>query len=167
MADALIFTAHPLSALPALAAGPHKVVHLVRHAQGTHNLAVLQLGGVDGGPEDEYKNWKWYDARLTPLGEAWREENPYRGNELAIRIGSSGYNQNCARCHGLEVISGGIAPDLRYLDLGKEGDEWFIERVTKGAIQNGMTKMPIFAGTLSQEALWAIRTFIESKHDGS
>ena len=104
---------------------------------------------------------------LTPLGEAWREENPYRGNELAIRIGSSGYNQNCARCHGLEVISGGIAPDLRYLDLGKEGDEWFIERVTKGAIQNGMTKMPIFAGTLSQEALWAIRTFIESKHDGS
>ena len=69
MADALIFTAHPLSALPALAAGPHKVVHFVRHAQGTHNLAVLQLGGVDGGPEDEYKNWKWYDARLTPLGE--------------------------------------------------------------------------------------------------
>jgi cytochrome c-550 PedF len=59
---------------------------------------------------------------LEPLGADWREENPYRKNAKAIEIGSSGYNQNCARCHGLEVISGGIAPDLRYLDLGKEGD---------------------------------------------
>ena len=41
---------------------------------------------------------------LEPLGEEWRDANPYSGNELAITIGSSGYNQNCARCHGLEVI---------------------------------------------------------------
>ena len=37
---------------------------------------------------------------LKPLGEEWLEENPYRGNKVAIEIGSSGYNQNCARCHG-------------------------------------------------------------------
>ena len=48
---------------------------------------------------------------LTLLGEEWLDENPYRGNdnkdyEEAVRIGSSAYNQNCARCHGLEVISG-------------------------------------------------------------
>jgi cytochrome c-550 PedF len=103
---------------------------------------------------------------LEPLGNGWREENPYRGNDTAIRIGSSGYNQNCARCHGLEVISGGLAPDLRYLEKGRDGDEWFLQRVRHGATQNGMTKMPAFAGVLSQEALWAIRSFIESKHDG-
>jgi cytochrome c-550 PedF len=102
---------------------------------------------------------------LEPLGADWREENPYRKNAKAIEIGSSGYNQNCARCHGLEVISGGIAPDLRYLDLGKEGDTWFVQRVRHGAKNNGETKMPAFEGILSQEALWAIRTFIESKHE--
>jgi len=101
---------------------------------------------------------------LPALGDTWRDENPYRGNELAVKIGSSGYNQNCARCHGLQVISGGIAPDLRYLEKGKEGDEWFKERVTHGAIIDGMTKMPVFAGVLSQEGLWAIRSYIESQH---
>jgi cytochrome c-550 PedF len=101
---------------------------------------------------------------LPALGETWRDENPYRGNEQAVKIGSSAYNQNCARCHGLEVISGGLAPDLRYLEMGKEGDEWFKERVTHGAIVDGMTKMPVFAGVISQEGLWAIRSYIESKH---
>lgn len=33
---------------------------------------------------------------LEPLGETWLEKNPYSGNDLAIQIGSSGYNQNCA-----------------------------------------------------------------------
>ena len=29
-----IFTAHPISALESLRAAPHKIIHLVRHAQG-------------------------------------------------------------------------------------------------------------------------------------
>jgi cytochrome c-550 PedF len=107
-------------------------------------------------------------AGLKSLGEEWLKENPYRTDaamkELAISIGSSGYNQNCARCHGLEVISGGLAPDLRYLELGQPGDEWFMERIRGGYAQNGVTKMPKFEGVFSQEAMWAIRTFLESKH---
>ena len=105
-------------------------------------------------------------AGLDPLGEEWRPENPYRGNAKAIEIGASGYNQNCARCHGLEVISGGLAPDLRYLEKGEVGDEWFMERIRGGATINGVTKMPAFEGVLSQEAMWAIRAFVESKFDG-
>jgi glucosyl-3-phosphoglycerate phosphatase len=31
---------------------------------------VLQSGGQDGGVEEEYKNWKWLDARLTELGRS-------------------------------------------------------------------------------------------------
>ncbi|MCB1505317.1 MAG: cytochrome c-550 PedF [Hyphomicrobiaceae bacterium] len=104
---------------------------------------------------------------LKPIGEEWLEKNPYSGNDLAIKIGSSGYNQNCARCHGLEVISGGLAPDLRYLEKGETGDEWFIQRIRHGATINGVTKMPAFEGTLSQEAMWAIRAYVESKHDDS
>lgn len=102
---------------------------------------------------------------LDSLGEEWRTENPYSGNPKAVEIGASGYNQNCARCHGLEVISGGLAPDLRYLEKGKVGDEWFIQRIRNGAKkQDGTTTMPAFEGTFSQEAMWAIRAFIESVH---
>ncbi len=103
---------------------------------------------------------------LPALGETWLETNPYTGNERAIEIGSSAYNQNCARCHGLDAISGGIAPDLRELEVGPFGDEWFMERVRNGAIRNGITYMPAFAppsGPLSQEAMWAIRAWLETK----
>jgi cytochrome c-550 PedF len=103
---------------------------------------------------------------LPPLGDEWLKTNPYRNNELALKIGSSAFNQNCARCHGLEAISGGIAPDLRYLDKGEEGDEWFLTRIRNGYTQNGLTKMPKFEGILSQEAMWAIRTYLDSRYDG-
>ena len=105
---------------------------------------------------------------LEPLGEEYAEENPYRlaGGEqydLAVEIGASGYNQNCARCHGLEAISGGIAPDLRMLEDGMFGDEWWLERVRKGYSQNGAYKMPPFEALLSQEAIWAIRSYVETR----
>jgi cytochrome c-550 PedF len=100
---------------------------------------------------------------LKELGKDWLKRNPYKGNEKAIEIGSSGYNSNCARCHGLEVKSGGASPDLRYLEDDTEGDEWYINRVRKGYHQNGVTKMPKFEGLISQEAMWAIRTYIDSR----
>jgi cytochrome c-550 PedF len=103
---------------------------------------------------------------LDDLGPDWRDTNPYRGNLLAVKIGSSGFNQNCARCHGLQAVSGGLAPDLRYLDKGESGDQWFINRIRHGYVQNEMTKMPPFEGILTQEAMWAIRTYLDSRYDG-
>ncbi|MBL8528618.1 MAG: cytochrome c-550 PedF [Burkholderiales bacterium] len=99
---------------------------------------------------------------LKPIGEKWVEVNPYRGDKLAIQIGSSAYNQNCARCHGLEAVSGGIAPDLRYLPEGKEGDEIYVMRVRQGAVRDGRVYMPKFEGVLSQEALWTIRAYLDT-----
>lgn len=102
---------------------------------------------------------------LEPLGTEWRTANPYSGNPRAIEIGTSGYGGNCARCHGLQVISGGIAPDLRYLEKGKIGDEWFIQRIRHGAKnQDGTSIMPAFEEFLPQEAMWAIRSYIETQH---
>lgn len=105
---------------------------------------------------------------LDPVGTEWLKENPYRlkGGEQyqkAIEIGTHGFAANCARCHGLQVISGGIAPDIRYLEDGKEGDTWFINRIRHGYSQNGAYKMPPFEGILSQEAMWAIRSYIETR----
>ncbi len=108
-------------------------------------------------------------AGLTALGEEWVDENPYRkpyaNYDQAVKTGSSAYNQNCARCHGLEAISGGIAPDLRELEPGLEGDEWFQYRVRNGAVRDGAVYMPRMADYMSQEALWAIRTYIESRRE--
>jgi cytochrome c-550 PedF len=101
---------------------------------------------------------------LTPLGDDLQAENPYRGTpdyELAQKIGDKGFNQNCARCHGLGAVSGGIAPDLRFL-VPIDDDDYFIGRVMGGSIRDGVTYMPPFEGVLSQEAIWAIRSWLDT-----
>lgn len=112
---------------------------------------------------------------LPEVGEEWLTENPYREEKVgrdtwlkAVEIGASGFNQNCARCHGLGAVSGGLAPDLRLLEAEEYGDEWFIERFRLGYTQDGTTKMPAFGDILGQKAAWAIRTYIETRpEDGA
>lgn len=99
-------------------------------------------------------------SNLPQLGAEWREANPYVGNKDAIETGASAFNQNCARCHGLGAVSGGIAPDLRALPPDEEGDAWFIMRIRNGAIREGVTYMPPFEGILTQEAMWSIRAWL-------
>ena len=114
---------------------------------------------------------------LPKVGDKWLEQNPYRGNKLALTVGTSAYNQNCARCHGIEAISGGIAPDLRkfdeecagYADAAKakvcyqEMDDYYAGTVRRGRTRDGRVYMPPFEGTLTQEAIWAIRTYLEEQ----
>lgn len=119
-------------------------------------FATQALAHGDGAPQPVDT------TGLKPLGEEWLFINPYRGDAKAIEIGASGYNSNCARCHGLEVKSGGLAPDLRYLEENEDGDGWFMQRVRFGAVVNERVKMPPFDGLLSQEAMWAIRAYIDS-----
>ena len=107
---------------------------------------------------------------LPDVGEEWLTENPYRNAspevwQRAVDIGASGYNQNCARCHGLGAVSGGLAPDLRFLEAEEYGDEWYVERYRNGYTQNGITKMPAFGDLLGQKAGWAIRTYLETRPD--
>jgi len=120
---------------------------------------------------------------LPQLGEKWLSANPYNDKSPAraeaLRIGTSAYNQNCARCHGLEAISGGIAPDLRKIDgdcMGfadeekkkqcfAEIDEYFIATVRRGRTRDGRVYMPPFDGILSQEAIWTIRTYLETRRE--
>ncbi|WP_375138944.1 cytochrome c-550 PedF [Azohydromonas caseinilytica] len=118
-------------------------------------------------------------SSLPKLGEDWRDQNPFRGNDAAVKIGSSAYNQNCARCHGLEAVSGGIAPDLRKLDnecasqkveakksaCTKDVDDYFVNTVRKGRTRNGAVYMPPFEGTLNQEAIWSIKAYLETRRE--
>ncbi len=119
---------------------------------------------------------------LPQLGSKWLDANPYSTGEAhaeALRIGTSAYNQNCARCHGLEAISGGMSPDLRKLDsdcMGmadesaktacfKEMDDYFLATVRRGRVRDGRVYMPHFEGILTQEAIWSIRTYIETRRE--
>jgi cytochrome c-550 PedF len=116
--------------------------------------AVLAHGDVQPQPVDV--------STLKPLGEALLEVNPYRGDPEAIRVGTSGYAQNCARCHGLQGMSGGMSPDLREMDTDAESDKYFLGVTMKGRTRNGKVYMPPYKETMSQEAIWAIRAYIES-----
>ncbi len=118
-------------------------------------------------------------SSLPKLGDVWKNDNPYRGLQAAIKVGDSAYNQNCARCHGLEAVSGGIAPDLRKLDNDCSGikspegrkscqadvDQFFATTVRKGKVRNGAVYMPPFEGILNQEATWAIRAYLETRRE--
>ena len=118
-------------------------------------------------------------AGLPALGDKWRDENPFKANKLALKIGASAYNQNCARCHGIEAISGGMAPDLRQIDRDcvglkndtkkaacfKEMDNYYLTTVRTGKVRNGAVYMPPFEGVFNQEAMWAIKTYLESRRE--
>lgn len=122
---------------------------------------------------------------LPQLGSKWLESNPYNkqspARQEAVRIGTSGYTQNCARCHGLEALSGGIAPDLRKFDddcasladaakkaaCYQEMDEFYLGTVRRGRTRDGRVYMPPFEGVLTQEAMWAIRSYLEERRDAT
>ena len=88
-------------------------------------------------------------------------KNPFSGNQKAIDVGKTAYNQNCARCHGLDAKSGGIAPDLRLLTDGD--DEFFLGMVRGGVVRNGNVYMPPFPEEIiPNSALWAIYSWLET-----
>jgi len=116
--------------------------------------AIAQHGG-GGGDVD--------NSALPDIPDGqWLSENPYRGSKQAMEIGKAAYDGNCARCHGIDMISGGIAPDLR--ELGPEYDEYFLGHIRNGVQRNGMTYMPAFEDVLDQKTMWAIRSYIDQRH---
>ena len=143
------------------------------------SLTVLALAAGAASAHGDVTPQAVDTKTLRQLGEAWRVEKPYRGHAEAIKIGSSAYNQNCARCHGLEAISGGIAPDLRKMDAEcatlkdakrkqacvNEIDEFYLTTARRGRVRNGAVYMPPFEGTLSQEAMWAIKAYLETRRE--
>ncbi len=151
------------------------VTAALRAAFGALLIGVAGLAAAHGDVTPQVVDTKG----LPSLGSEWRAENPYRGHAEAIKIGASAYNQNCARCHGLEAISGGVAPDLRKMDnecvslrvearkkaCVNEVDQYYASVVRKGRVRNGAVYMPPFDGILNQEATWAIKAYLETRRE--
>ncbi|MCU7372971.1 cytochrome c-550 PedF [Paucibacter sp. O1-1] len=116
---------------------------------------------------------------LPQLGEQWRAENPYRKNDKAIKVGASAYNQNCARCHGLEAISGGIAPDLRKMDnecaslkdekkraaCVKDIDDYYLGSLRRGKVRNGAVYMPYVRRHPEPGSHGSIKAYLETRRE--
>jgi cytochrome c-550 PedF len=151
--------------------------HTIRIAAGLLTLTAAALTSLWANAHGNVVPQGVDTTGLPTLGDKWRDENPYRTNKLALKIGASAYTQNCARCHGLEAVSGGIAPDLRLLDRDcsgiknekkkdacyKEVDNYFLTSIRHGKVRNGAVYMPPFEGVFNQEAMWAIKTYLESR----
>lgn len=117
-------------------------------------------------------------SSLTPIGKDWVAANPYRGNDKAVTVGAGGYSQNCAGCHGLNAKAGGVAPDLLLLAKDcvgmaakeqqatclKESDDYFKD-VTLHGKKNGEGRytMPAYDKVFTQEAVWAIKAYIDAR----
>lgn len=114
---------------------------------------------------------------LPALPDGAHDENPYRGNPLAVEIGRSAYAQACARCHGEEASTMGPAADLRLLGrycnriadptlrgrCVRDADFYFLKTVREGKLRLGIRHMPAWGDRLAQPLAWSIQAFIEAR----
>jgi len=104
--------------------------------------------------------------------------NPYRGDPTVIESGRLAFNTHCSRCHGENASQPSAeAPDLRRLnsfcsrlkDLAlrahclSDVDAYYLESAREGKVRAGVTYMPPWKDSLSEQTLWQIRSFIEGQ----
>jgi cytochrome c-550 PedF len=140
--------------------------------------AVLALTSAQGFAHGDVTPHPVETTGLKPLGMEWAASNPYRGDAKAVELGGVGYLHNCAGCHGLNAVTGGVAPDLLLLDKDcldmadkkrqeaclKDTDDYFKAIVLEGKkTSDGRVTMPGYNGVFTQEAVWAVKAYIDAR----
>jgi quinohemoprotein ethanol dehydrogenase len=72
-----------------------------------------------------------------------------------VEKGKDLFNHNCGYCHGLNAVSGGVIPDLRYLSTDQHA---LFAGVVAGA--KASSGMPSFTGRLTNEEVELIRQYV-------
>ena len=49
----------------------------------------------------------------------------------------------------------------------KDTDNYFLTSIRNGKVRNGAVYMPPFEGVFNQEAMWAIKTYLEARRDAN
>ncbi len=89
-------------------------------------LLVFKLNGADSLPVPSMTSTKMPPPPSMPTLD-----------KTAIANGELSYNNYCATCHGIHVVSGGNVPDLRYMEAGRH--QAFKAIVLDGILEsNGM-----------------------------
>lgn len=78
-----------------------------------------------------------------------------------IELGGKLYNGYCANCHGINVISGGLVPDLRY--LGEDEHAQFADIVKGARVARGM---PSYGHVIPDEQIELLHQYVIKRgHD--
>ena len=101
-------------------------------------------------------------AAAAVLAEEARPVNPYSGNPEIAKEGGSLFNQYCSHCHGPWADQAERPRDLRRLRIryGDDAIQMFYTTVTNGRMDKGM---PVWKGVLSDDVLWKIYTYLETR----
>ncbi|MGQ0622385.1 MAG: PQQ-dependent dehydrogenase, methanol/ethanol family [Panacagrimonas sp.] len=83
------------------------------------------------------------------------EPQELKADAKTLAHGAALYIADCAPCHGLNVVGGGLIPDLRYLTPDKHA---IFAGIVAGAKSD--RGMPSFAGRLSNEDVEAVRQYV-------
>lgn len=89
---------------------------------------------------------------------ACSKNNPFAGDNEAIKEGAVLYKNNCARCHGPEA-KGGVCPNLtdgNWIYGGSDSD------VFKSISSGRPGGMPAWKGILKKEEIWKIIAYIRT-----
>jgi quinohemoprotein ethanol dehydrogenase len=87
------------------------------------------------------------------------EDPGYRPDPALAARGADTFGRYCVACHGVEVVSGGDAPDLRASPIPPSA-EAFASVVHEGAlVENGMPRFDEF----DESVLGALRQYIRSR----
>lgn len=104
--------------------------------------------------------------------------NPLRGRADVLQAGQAAFENHCAACHGHEASqSTPEGPDLRRLDgfcrklrddalrdhCRRDVDTYFLRSALEGKVRAGVRYMPAWQDQLSEETIWSIKTYIESR----
>jgi mono/diheme cytochrome c family protein len=103
-------------------------------------------------------------ALLAPLCAGAGQDkpsNPYQGNTEVLPEGKSLFNQYCSHCHGPNAVQGERPRDLRRLKIRYKDDAIavFYRTINEGRMDKGM---PPWKGTLSEDVMWRIFTYLDS-----
>ncbi|WP_018229622.1 c-type cytochrome [Methyloversatilis universalis] len=141
---------------------------------------MAQAPSWAGDPSVEALPPKTDTSSLPPIPDGWAELNPYRGNSAVVATGRALYNESCAVCHGPDLNHRNqVGPNLLRLQRGcqkvadaalhqrcmADVDHYFVKSVRRGKRVLDVQHMPPWDGVLTPQAVWAIRSFIESRID--
>ncbi|WP_290871991.1 PQQ-dependent dehydrogenase, methanol/ethanol family [Aquabacterium sp.] len=106
-------------------------------------VVTFKLGGTTTLPPP-----KMTAAALPPL-------ETVTADAATLQIGRTMFNGLCANCHGLNAVSGGVVPDLRYLTPEKH-------QIFLGIVYGARTArgMPAFSGLLKPDDVEVLRQYI-------
>lgn len=132
-------------------------------------IASVLLAACGGGGSNTQGSGK---QRQNPPAEFANATNPHAGQADAVTAGQQLFATNCSSCHGNEAKGDGPAAaslNPKPANLEQTAQEtqpayqhWVI---TKGGAAAGLSSaMPAFEGTLSDDDIWKIVTYLDTTY---